>query len=75
MLSKEHKRSEQAFEIPLLPSILLGTALCCLFYFLILLCPLPLGRCRFGMAILNGRSLFATKALGAWPSTQIGGSA
>jgi hypothetical protein len=40
MLSKEHKRSEQAFEIPLLPSILLGTALCCLFYFLILLPPL-----------------------------------
>jgi len=40
MLSKEKKRCEQAFEIPLLPSILLGTALCCLFYFVILLPPL-----------------------------------
>ncbi len=40
MLTKEKKRSEQAFEIPLLPSILLGTAFCCLFYFLILLPPL-----------------------------------
>jgi len=40
MLSKEKKRSEQAFEIPLLPSIVFGTALCCLFYFAILLPPL-----------------------------------
>jgi len=40
MLSKKKKRCEQAFEIPLLPSILLGTALCCLFYFVILLPPL-----------------------------------
>lgn len=40
MLSKERKRSDQAFEIPLLPSIVLGTALCCLFYFVILLPPL-----------------------------------
>lgn len=40
MLSKEKNRSEQAFEIPLLPSIVLGTALCCLFYFAILLPPL-----------------------------------
>lgn len=40
MLSKKNQRCEQAFEIPLLPSILVGTALCCLFYFAILLPPL-----------------------------------
>ncbi len=40
MLSKKKQRCEQAFEIPLMPSILVGTALCCLFYFVILLPPL-----------------------------------
>ena len=40
MLSKKNQRCAQAFEIPLLPSILVGTALCCLFYFTILLPPL-----------------------------------
>jgi biopolymer transport protein ExbB/TolQ len=39
MLTKSKKREEQAFEIPLMPSIVVGSALCCLFYFLILLPP------------------------------------
>jgi biopolymer transport protein ExbB/TolQ len=39
MSLKERKPTQQAFEIALLPSILLGTALCFLFYFVILLPP------------------------------------
>lgn len=40
MMSRERRHSQQAFEMALLPSILLGTALCFLFYFVILLPPL-----------------------------------
>ncbi|MFY7874828.1 MAG: hypothetical protein ACOVQM_05230, partial [Pirellula sp.] len=39
MLTKSKKREEQAFEIPLLPAIVVGSAMCCLFYFVILLPP------------------------------------
>jgi biopolymer transport protein ExbB/TolQ len=67
MLTKSKKREEQAFEIPLLPAIVVGSALCCLFYFVILLPPFrhPLviryAFCHW-VAIASGW-LFATAAV------------
>jgi len=40
MLNNAVKRVEPSFRVSLLPAVVLGTAVCCLFYFLILLPPL-----------------------------------
>jgi len=40
MLTKATKRVDPSFRVSLLPALVLGTAICCLFYFLILLPPL-----------------------------------